>query len=79
MTDGEPNDGRSMTASRVIEVSPERAYEAVTNSDKMTTTVTFEAVPDVTEVTVRQEDVPEATPPIDANEGWIAPSKTSRV
>lgn len=36
-----------------------------------TTTVTFEAVSDGTEVTVRQAGLPEAIPPEDANEGWI--------
>jgi uncharacterized protein YndB with AHSA1/START domain len=38
---------------------------------EMTTTVTFEAVPDGTEVTVRQAGIPEAIPPENANEGWI--------
>ncbi|MDJ1434696.1 SRPBCC family protein [Halostagnicola sp. A-GB9-2] len=37
---------------------------------EMTVTVTFEAVADGTEVTVRQENIPEAIPPSDANEGW---------
>lgn len=36
----------------------------------MTTTVTFEEVPDGTEVTVRQAGIPEAIPPEDADEGW---------
>ncbi|WP_306055670.1 SRPBCC domain-containing protein [Natronococcus wangiae] len=38
---------------------------------EMTTTVTFEEVPDGTEVTVRHAGIPEAIPPSDANEGWI--------
>ena len=37
---------------------------------EMTVTVTFEAVPDGTEVTVRQEGIPESIPPEDANAGW---------
>ncbi len=37
---------------------------------EMTVTATFEAVPDGTEITVRQEGIPEAIPPSDANEGW---------
>ncbi|WP_458190705.1 SRPBCC domain-containing protein [Haladaptatus sp. NG-WS-4] len=37
---------------------------------EMTVTVTFEAVPEGTEVTVHQEHIPEAIPPEDANEGW---------
>ncbi|WP_226042772.1 SRPBCC family protein [Natrinema sp. DC36] len=37
---------------------------------EMTVTVTFEAVPEGTEVTARQEGIPEAIPPSDANEGW---------
>ena len=36
-----------------------------------TTTVTFEKVPDGTEVTVRQTGIPESIPPENANEGWI--------
>lgn len=37
---------------------------------EMTVTTTFEEVPDGTEITVRQEGIPEAIPPSDANEGW---------
>lgn len=37
---------------------------------EMTTTVTFEEVPDGTEVTARQAGIPENIPPQDANEGW---------
>ena len=37
---------------------------------EMTTTVTFEAVPDGTEVTVHQAGIPEAISPENANEGW---------
>ncbi|WP_247003415.1 SRPBCC domain-containing protein [Halosolutus gelatinilyticus] len=37
---------------------------------EMTVTVTFEAVPGGTEVTVVQEDIPEAISGDDANEGW---------
>ncbi|WP_227380101.1 SRPBCC family protein [Haladaptatus halobius] len=37
---------------------------------EMTTTVTFEDVPDGTEVTARQAGIPEAISPEDANEGW---------
>ncbi len=37
---------------------------------EMTVTATFEEVPDGTEITVRQEGIPEAIPPSDANEGW---------
>jgi uncharacterized protein YndB with AHSA1/START domain len=37
---------------------------------EMTVTVSFESVTDGTEVTVRQEGIPEAIPPSDANEGW---------
>ena len=37
---------------------------------EMTVTITFEAVSGGTEVTVRQEEIPEAIPPSDANEGW---------
>ncbi|WP_323173299.1 SRPBCC domain-containing protein [Natrialba sp. PRR66] len=37
---------------------------------EMTVTVTFEDVPDGTEITVRQAGIPEAVPPSDANEGW---------
>ena len=37
---------------------------------EMTVTITFEEVPEGTEVTVRQEGIPEAIPPSDANEGW---------
>nr|WP_255681684.1 SRPBCC domain-containing protein [Natrinema sp. SYSU A 869] len=37
---------------------------------EMTVTVAFEEVSDGTEVTVRQEGIPEAIPPSDANEGW---------
>ena len=36
----------------------------------MTVTVTFEEVPEGTEITARQEGIPEAIPPSDANEGW---------
>lgn len=36
----------------------------------MTTTVTFEDVPDGTKITVRQAGIPEAIPPENANEGW---------
>lgn len=36
-----------------------------------TTTITFEEVSEGTEVSVRQEGIPEAIPPEDANEGWI--------
>ncbi|UTF52106.1 SRPBCC family protein [Natronosalvus rutilus] len=35
-----------------------------------TVTVTFEAVPEGTEITVHHEGFPEAIPPSDANEGW---------
>lgn len=37
---------------------------------EMTVTATFEAVPEGTEITVRQAGIPEAIPPSDANEGW---------
>jgi uncharacterized protein YndB with AHSA1/START domain len=37
---------------------------------EMTVTVIFEAVDEGTEVTVRQENIPYAIPPSDANEGW---------
>ena len=37
---------------------------------EMTVTVTFEAVPDGTEVTVMQENIPEAIPPEDSHAGW---------
>jgi uncharacterized protein YndB with AHSA1/START domain len=37
---------------------------------EMTVTVTFEAADEGTEVTVRQESIPDAIPPSDANEGW---------
>ncbi|KYH24759.1 hypothetical protein HAPAU_31360 [Halalkalicoccus paucihalophilus] len=37
---------------------------------EMTTTVTFEEVPDGTEVIARQAGIPENIPPQDANEGW---------
>ncbi len=37
---------------------------------EMTVTVTFEDVPDGTEVTVHQEGIPEAIPVEDANAGW---------
>ena len=37
---------------------------------EMTVTVTLQAVPEGTEITVRQEGIPEAVPPEDANEGW---------
>lgn len=37
---------------------------------EMTVTVTFEEVPQGTEVTVHQENIPEAVPPSDANAGW---------
>ncbi|MEY7852210.1 SRPBCC domain-containing protein [Natrarchaeobius sp. A-rgal3] len=37
---------------------------------EMTVTVTFEAVDGGTEITVRQENIPEAIPPADANAGW---------
>ena len=37
---------------------------------EMTVTVTFEAVPEGTEVTVRQEGIPEAIPPEDSHAGW---------
>ncbi|WP_458207335.1 SRPBCC domain-containing protein [Haladaptatus sp. NG-SE-30] len=37
---------------------------------EMTVTVTFEAMPEGTEVTVHQEHIPAAIPPEDANEGW---------
>lgn len=37
---------------------------------EMTVTVTFEAVPDGTEITVRQDGIPPAIPPSDAQEGW---------
>ncbi|WP_458208052.1 SRPBCC family protein [Haladaptatus sp. NG-SE-30] len=37
---------------------------------EMTVTVTFEEVPEGTEVTAHQEGIPEAIPPSDANEGW---------
>ncbi|WP_227378499.1 SRPBCC domain-containing protein [Haladaptatus halobius] len=39
-------------------------------ASEMTVTVTFEAIPEGTEVTARQEEIPEAIPPSDANEGW---------
>lgn len=38
---------------------------------EMTVTVTFEAVPEGTEVTARQTGIPESIPPSDANEGWL--------
>lgn len=141
-TDIPTSEGRSMTANRVIEASPERVYDAFLNPDElavwlpptgftaevhelepevggtfritftgdtkefadyahsfhgiyqelkrgerivhtdefetddpamageMTVTVTLEAVPDGTEVTVRQDGIPEAILPSDANEGW---------
>lgn len=37
---------------------------------EMRTTTTFEEVPDGTEVTVHQEELPEAIPPEDARAGW---------
>lgn len=37
---------------------------------EMTVTITFEAVPEGTEVTVRQEGIPEAIPPEDSHAGW---------
>lgn len=37
---------------------------------EMTTTVTFEKVPDGTKVTAHQAGIPENIPPQDANEGW---------
>lgn len=37
---------------------------------EMRNTITFEAVPNGTEVTVRQEEIPEAIPPEDAMAGW---------
>ena len=37
---------------------------------EMTTTVTFEAVPDGTAVTVRQDGLPESIPVEGSNEGW---------
>lgn len=37
---------------------------------EMTVTITFEAVDDGTEVTVRQTGIPEAIPPEDAQAGW---------
>ena len=37
---------------------------------EMMVTVTFEAVPEGTEVTVRQEGIPEAIPPEDSHAGW---------
>ncbi|WP_114578422.1 SRPBCC family protein [Saliphagus sp. LR7] len=37
---------------------------------EMTVTVLFDEVPDGTGLTVRQEGIPEATSPSDANEGW---------
>lgn len=37
---------------------------------EMRNTITFEAVPDGTEVTVRQEEIPVAIPPEDAQAGW---------
>ncbi|MFC7009852.1 SRPBCC domain-containing protein [Halalkalicoccus salilacus] len=39
-------------------------------ADEMTVTVTFEEVPEGTEVTVRQEGIPEAIPPEDSHAGW---------
>jgi hypothetical protein len=36
----------------------------------VTTTVTFEAVPDGTEITLRQAGLPEKIPVEDAREGW---------
>lgn len=39
-------------------------------ASEMTVTVTFEEVPDGTEITVRQEGIPEAIPPSDASDGW---------
>jgi uncharacterized protein YndB with AHSA1/START domain len=39
-------------------------------ASEMTVTVTFEAVPEGTEVTARQEGIPEAIPPSDTNDGW---------
>ena len=41
-----------------------------TMAGEMTVTVTFDEVPSGTEVTVRQEGIPEAIPPEDANAGW---------
>lgn len=150
MTDDDPgsptadasDDSRSMTASRVIEASPERVYEAFLDpaqlaewlpptglsaevhhlepevggtyritftpetdelagygatfggtyrelvpgerivytdrfetddpemAGEMTVTVTFEEAPEGTALTVRQEGIPDAIPPSDANEGW---------
>ena len=141
-TDTSTTGGRSMTASRVIDATPERVYEAFLDPDQlaqwlpptgfsaevhhlepevggtfritftgetaafaeykstfggtyrelipgkrivhtdefetddptmageMIVTITVEAVPAGTEVTVRQEGIPEAIPPSDANEGW---------
>ena len=37
---------------------------------EMTVTVTFRDIPEGTEVTVHQENIPPAIPPSDANEGW---------
>lgn len=37
---------------------------------EMTVTVALEAVPEGTEIAVRQEGIPEAVPPEDANAGW---------
>lgn len=37
---------------------------------EMMVTITFEAVPEGTEVTVRQEGIPEAIPPEDSHAGW---------
>lgn len=37
---------------------------------EMMVTITFEAVPDGTEVTVLQEGIPEAIPPEDSHAGW---------
>ncbi|SEP10243.1 Uncharacterized conserved protein YndB, AHSA1/START domain [Halogranum amylolyticum] len=37
---------------------------------EMTVTVTFEEVPSGTEITVRQEGIPEAIPPEDSHAGW---------
>ena len=41
-----------------------------TMAGEMTVSITFEEVPEGTAVTVRQEGIPEAIPPSDANEGW---------
>ncbi|WP_433634738.1 SRPBCC family protein [Halomicrococcus sp. NG-SE-24] len=37
---------------------------------EMTVTVTFEEIPEGTEVTVRQEGIPQAIPPEDSHAGW---------